>query len=60
MTAPETIAVGDELPVLERMSDFHHWNRYAAVNDESVDIHMDDRAGQTAGYPGAFGMVNLQ
>src|SRR5262249_49923500 len=44
----------------ERMSSFHHWNRYAAVNHEFVDIHMDDRAGKRAGYSGAFGMGNLQ
>jgi hypothetical protein len=59
---PETwiVAVGDELPVFERMSSFQHWNRYAAVNYEFVNIHMDDRAGKQAGYPGAFGMGNLQ
>ena len=42
------------------MSSFQHWNRYAAVNHEFVDIHMDDRAGQAAGYSGAFGMGHLQ
>ena len=36
------------------------WNRYAAVNDEFIPIHMDDAAGQAAGYSGAFGMGNLQ
>jgi acyl dehydratase len=30
------------------------------VNDEFVPIHMDDEAGQAAGYPSAFGMGNLQ
>jgi acyl dehydratase len=54
------VAVGDELPTFERMSSFQHWNRYAAVNYEFVDIHMDDRAGRAAGYNGAFGMGNLQ
>jgi acyl dehydratase len=54
------VSVGDELPSYERMSSFQHWNRYAAVNYEFVDIHMDDRAGKRAGYPGAFGMGNLQ
>ena len=53
-------AVGDEIPPFERLSGFQYWNRYAAVNYEFVDIHMDDRAGQQAGYPGAFGMGNLQ
>ena len=36
------------------------WNRFAAVNDEFVDIHMDDDAGRAAGFPGAIGMGNLQ
>jgi acyl dehydratase len=51
---------GQELPTLERTVGFHNWNRYAAVNDEFVNIHMDDTAGQAAGYPSAFGMGNLQ
>jgi hypothetical protein len=51
---------GDTIPPFERTTGFHNWNRYAAVNDEFVDIHMDDGAGQAAGYPGAFGMGNLQ
>jgi acyl dehydratase len=64
---PETVAatLGDvapglELPPLQRQPGLHHWNRYAAVNDEFVDIHMDDEAGRAAGYPSAFGMGNLQ
>ena len=61
--APNTAAdveVGQELPPFVRTVDFANWNRYAAVNDEFVPIHMDDEAGQAAGYPGAFGMGNLQ
>jgi acyl dehydratase len=54
------IQVGDELPLFERATGFHNWNRYAAVNDEFVPIHMDDEAGRAAGYPTAFGMGNLQ
>jgi acyl dehydratase len=54
------VQVGDELPVFQRTTGFHNWNRYAAVNDEFVPIHMDDEAGQAAGYPTAFGMGNLQ
>lgn len=53
------IAVGDEIPSFERTVDLGNWNRYAAVNDEFVPIHMDDEAGRAAGYPGAFGMGNL-
>ena len=57
-----TVAVepGVAVPPFERTTGFHDWNRYAAVNDEFVDIHMDDGAGQAAGYTGAFGMGNLQ
>jgi acyl dehydratase len=56
-TAP---AVGQELPTLTWTTGLENWNRFAAVNDEFVAIHMDDAAGQAAGYPGAFGMGNLQ
>jgi acyl dehydratase len=51
---------GDELPPLTRTTGLENWNRYAAVNDEFVPIHMDDEAGRAAGYPTAFGMGNLQ
>ena len=50
---------GYQVPPLTRTAGFHNWNRYAAVNSEFVDIHMDDAAGQRAGYPGAIGMGNL-
>jgi len=54
------IRPGTAVPPFQRTTGFHNWNRFAAVNDEFVDIHMDDGAGQAAGYPGAFGMGNLQ
>lgn len=54
-----TVTVGSELPVFVRTTGFHNWNRYAAVNDEFVPIHMDDDAGRAQGFPGAFGMGNL-
>jgi acyl dehydratase len=57
---PVDVKVGDQLPVFQRATGFHNWNRYAAVNDEFVPIHMDDDAGRAAGYPSAFGMGNLQ
>ena len=53
------LQAGAELPPFVRTTGFAHWNRYAAVNDEFVGIHMDDEAGQAAGYPGAIGMGNL-
>ncbi len=54
-----TVTVGSELPPFVRTTDFHNWNRYAAVNDEFVPIHMDDDAGRAQGFAGAFGMGNL-
>jgi acyl dehydratase len=63
MTSTTTAAefeVGASVPIFVRTGGFQAWNRYAAVNDEFVDIHMDDDAGRDAGYPGAFGMGNLQ
>lgn len=56
----DAVQVGDELPIFRRATGLHNWNRYAAVNDEFVPIHMDDEAGRAAGYPSAFGMGNLQ
>ena len=54
------IHVGDELPLFQRRTGFAEWNRFAAVNDEFVPIHMDAEAGRAAGLPGAVGMGNLQ
>ncbi|MGH6957827.1 MAG: hypothetical protein ACREEW_14270 [Caulobacteraceae bacterium] len=57
----EDVSVGDEMPAWSRKTDFMHWNRYAAVNDEFVPFHMDDEAGRRAGNKeGAFGMGNLR
>jgi len=54
------INVGTEITSYSRETGFATWNRYAAVNDEFVPIHMDNEAGKQAGYDGAFGMGNLQ
>ena len=57
----DSINVGDEIPAWSRETDFMNWNRYAAVNDEFVYIHMDDEAGRAAlNEQGAFGMGNLR
>ena len=57
----EDVSVGDEMPAWSRTTDFMHWNRYAAVNDEFVPFHMDDEDGRKAGnQQGAFGMGNLR
>lgn len=59
-TRPSEVRVGDRLPDFVRETGLESWNRFAAVNDEFVPIHMDDDAGRAAGYPSAFGMGNLQ
>ncbi len=56
----EDVKVGDEIPAWSRKTDFMNWNRYAAVNDEFVYIHMDDEGGRKAGMKAAFGMGNLR
>ena len=57
----DAVQVGDEIPAWSRETDFMNWNRYAAVNDEFVYIHMDDEAGRAAlNEQGAFGMGNLR
>ncbi len=57
----EDVNVGEDIPSWTRQTDLMHWNRYAAVNDEFVYIHMDDEAGRAgANEQGAFGMGNLR
>jgi hypothetical protein len=59
-TRPWDARVGDVIPAFRRRTDLEQWNRFAAVNDEFVGIHMDDAAAVAAGYPSAIGMGNLQ
>ena len=54
------IEVGQILAAGSRRTGFAEWNRFAAVNDEFVPIHMDDAEGRKAGYPGAIAMGRLQ
>jgi acyl dehydratase len=56
----EDVEIGQEIPTFVRETDFMNWNRYAAVNEEFVYIHMDDEAGKAAGQGAAFGMGNLR
>ena len=56
----EDIEIGQEVPAFERETDFMNWNRYAAVNDEFVYLHMDDAVAKAAGQGEAFGMGNLR
>jgi acyl dehydratase len=58
--AARTIHAGASIGTFVREAGFATWNRYAAVNDEFVPIHMDDEAGRAAGMESAFGMGNLQ
>jgi acyl dehydratase len=60
MPDASSLKVGEEIPPFRRTTGFDVWNRYAAVNDEFVPIHMDAEAGRAAGLPGAIGMGNLQ
>lgn len=55
-----TYAVGDLLAAGPRRTGFAEWNRFAAVNDEFVPLHMDDEEGRRAGYPSAIAMGRLQ
>ncbi len=43
-----------------RTTGLANWNRYAAVNDEFIPIHMDDDEAKAVGMPGVFGMGNLR
>jgi acyl dehydratase len=55
------IRPGDALPPYVAPRGLEAWNRFAAVNDEFVPVHMDDDAGRRAGNDaGAFGMGNLR
>jgi acyl dehydratase len=56
----DRIEVGDTVPSLVRTTDLAHWNRYAAINDEFIPIHMDDAAAAAVGQKAAFGMGNLR
>lgn len=56
----DDIRVGDEIPSFVRVTDFPEWNRYAAVNDEFIDVHMSADAARAAGQPDVFGMGNLR
>ena len=51
---------GDTIPPFVRTTGLANWNRYAAVNDEFIDIHMDREAAKAVGMPGVFGMGNLR
>ena len=57
---PARFAVGAEVPTFERTTGLANWNRFAAVNDEFIPVHMDDEAARATGQRAAFGMGNLR
>jgi acyl dehydratase len=59
-TVSAEIAVGLVLPEFCRITEHGNWNRYAAVNDEFIDVHMSADAAKAAGQPDIFGMGNLR
>ena len=54
------IRVATSVPPFVRTTGLQNWNRYAAVNDEFIDIHMDDESARAVGMAGVFGMGNLR
>ena len=48
------------IPPYVRTTGLANWNRFAAVNDEFIDIHLDDDSAKAVGMPGVFGMGNLR
>ena len=64
MTEPvvywEDVEEGQEIRTFVRQTDLMHWNRYAAVNDEFLYIHMDPDYAKSIGQPDVFGMGNLR
>lgn len=59
MSEPST-SPGTTLPSYVRTTGLANWNRFAAVNDEFIDIHMDGDAARAVGMSDAFGMGNLR
>ena len=53
----EAVEVGQLLPTYERRTDLMNWNRFAAVNDEFVHVHMDDEAAKARGEKGVLGIT---
>jgi acyl dehydratase len=56
----DSVEVGQVLPEFTRKTDFDNWNRFAAVNDEFISVHMDDEMAKLMGQPGVIGMGNLR
>jgi acyl dehydratase len=58
MNGAELPGIGESFALI-RTPTIEVLNRFAAVNDEFVDIHMDDQAAREAGFDNAIAMGNL-
>ncbi|MGE0231265.1 MAG: MaoC family dehydratase N-terminal domain-containing protein [Flavobacteriaceae bacterium] len=56
----EDVQEGQVLPPFERTTGLQHWNRFAAVNDEFEDIHMDVDLAKARGDRDVFAMGHLR
>lgn len=56
----EDVTEGQEVPPFQRTTDLMHWNRFAAVNDEFVYLHMDDEFARRRGEKGVLAMGHLR
>lgn len=59
-TSEVDLTVGATIPPFVRQTGIANWNRYAAVNDEFIGIHMDPEEAKAVGMPDVFGMGNLR
>ena len=50
---------GEAIPAFERRGSFAAWTRFAAVNYEIADHHMDDEVARHEGFPSAFGSARF-
>lgn len=56
----EDVVVGQDIPPFQRKTGLENFNRFAAVNDEFMQVHMDDEAARLRGEKGVYGMGNLR
>ncbi|MCB1474460.1 MAG: MaoC family dehydratase N-terminal domain-containing protein [Rhodobiaceae bacterium] len=56
----EDVEEGQALPPFERTTDLQYWNRFAAVNDEFEDIHMDADFAKARGDRDVLAMGHLR
>ena len=56
----EDVSEGQEIPPFQRTTDLMHWNRFAAVNDEFVYVHMDEAFAKARGEKDVLAMGHLR